>query len=94
MGILIHMLFYQFINNFSALLLCKINKRDILDRGDYFQILLISRSTEILIESTLNGLTKVTFVLFCYFFEKRVSEYLHETSKKNVLNLIFIIGIL
>ena len=30
---------------------------------------------------------KVTFLLFCCCFEKIVSEYLHVTSQKNVLNL-------
>ena len=38
-------------------------------------------------------MVKVTFRLFCYFFEKIVSEYLHVKSQKTVLNLIFIIGI-
>ena len=44
--------FYQFLNNFSALL-CKINVLDIFDMGDVFQIFLISLSTAILIESNL-----------------------------------------
>ena len=42
----------------------------------------------------LNAMTKVTFLLFCYLFEKIVSEYLHVTSQKNVLNFFFIIEIL
>ena len=37
--------------HFSELLLCKINVLDIFDTGDFFQILIISRSTWILIES-------------------------------------------
>ena len=41
----------------------------------------------------LNAIKKATFILFCYFFEKIVSEYLHVTSQRNVLNHIFIIGI-
>ena len=45
------LLFYQFINNFSALLLCKINSLDIFDMGDFDQIFVISWSTEILIQS-------------------------------------------
>ena len=45
-----HYFFKQFINNFSALLLCEINIMDIFDMGNFFQIFVISRSTEILIE--------------------------------------------
>ena len=41
--------FYILVSNFSALLLFKMNVLDILDMGDFFQIL--SQSTEILIES-------------------------------------------
>ena len=41
--------FYILVSNFSALLLFKMNALDILYMGDFFQIL--SRSTEILIES-------------------------------------------
>ena len=44
-------IFYQFVKYFSALLLCKINVLDIFDMGDFFQILFVSQSTEILIES-------------------------------------------
>ena len=40
----------KFVNKFSALLLCKINFLDIFDVGDFFQIFVVSRSTEILIE--------------------------------------------
>ena len=36
--------------NFSALLLCKVNVLDFFDTGDFFQIFVISRNTEILIE--------------------------------------------
>ena len=42
---------YQFFNNFSALLLYKINFLHFFDTGDFFQIFVISRNTEILIES-------------------------------------------
>ena len=38
-------------------------------------------------------MTKVTFLLFCYFFEKIVSEYLHVILRKYILNLFFIIVI-
>ena len=41
----------QFVNNFSALLLCKINILDIFDMSDVLQIFVTSRHTEILIES-------------------------------------------
>ena len=34
-------------NNFSALLLCKINILNIFNKGDFYQIFLISQSTEI-----------------------------------------------
>ena len=43
--------FINFLNNVSTLLLCKINLLDIVDIGDFFQIFIISRSTEILIRS-------------------------------------------
>ena len=43
--------FYLFVNKFSALLLCKINVLDIFNMGDFFQIFVISRTIEILIES-------------------------------------------
>ena len=43
---------YQILNIFSALLLlCKINVLEVFDKGDFFQIFVISRSTKILIES-------------------------------------------
>ena len=41
---------YQFVTNFSELVLCKINILDFFDMGDFFQIFVISRNTEILIE--------------------------------------------
>ena len=43
--------FYQFVSNFLALLLCKINVLDIYDMGDSIQIFFTSWNTEILIES-------------------------------------------
>ena len=42
---------YQFVNNFLALLLWKINCLDFFDTGDFFQVFVISRSSKILIES-------------------------------------------
>ena len=42
--------FYKLIDNFSELLLCKINVLDIFDIGDFFQIFVLSRNTEIVIE--------------------------------------------
>ena len=39
--------FLQFVNNFSTLLLCKINFLDIVGIGDFLQIFIISRSSEI-----------------------------------------------
>ena len=42
---------YQLVNNFLALLSCKINILDFFYIGDFFQIFLIQRNTEILIES-------------------------------------------
>ena len=42
---------YQFVDNFSELLLCKINILDFFDMGDFFQIFVIPRSTKILMES-------------------------------------------
>ena len=41
---------YQFINSFSALLLCKINFLDFFEMDDFFQIFVILRNTEILME--------------------------------------------
>ena len=41
---------YQFVNNFLALLLCKIHDFDFFDFDDFFQIFVISRKNEILIE--------------------------------------------
>ena len=41
--------FRQFVNNFSALLLCIIYIFDLFNMVDFFQIFFISRSTEILI---------------------------------------------
>ena len=38
--------FLQFVNNFSTLLLCKIYVFDIFNIVEFFQILLISQSTE------------------------------------------------
>ena len=55
--------FYQFVDNFSALLLCKINVLDIFDTGNFFQIFVISRSTEILIESNFWLEMYVTYIL-------------------------------
>ena len=43
--------FNQFFDNFSTLLLCKINFLDIFNMAHLFQIFVISQSTEILIES-------------------------------------------
>ena len=48
---IIQLFFYLFVNNFSVLLLWKINVFDIFDMSDLFQIFVISRSAEILIES-------------------------------------------
>ena len=45
--------FNQFFNNFLALLLCKIKVLIIFDMGDFFHVFVISRTTEILIESKL-----------------------------------------
>ena len=42
--------FHQFVNNFSALLLCDINFLEIFDIGGFFQTFFITRSTEIVIE--------------------------------------------
>ena len=42
---------YLFLTNFSAWLLCKIYVLDSFDMGDFFQIFVISRTSEILIES-------------------------------------------
>ena len=42
---------WQFVNNFSALLLCKIYVFDIFDMVDVLQIFFISRSNESLISS-------------------------------------------
>ena len=41
---------YQFVDNFPALL-CKINVLDFFNMDDFFQIFVILRNTEILIES-------------------------------------------
>ena len=38
-------------------------------------------------------MTKVIFLLFCYFFEKTVSGYLHVSSQNNVINSLIIIDI-
>ena len=41
----------------------------------------------------LHAITKVTFLLFYYSFEKIISQYLYVTSQNKVLNLFFIIDI-
>ena len=41
--------FLQFFINFSALLLCEIYLSDIFNMVDFFQIFVVSRSTEIII---------------------------------------------
>ena len=43
--------FYQFVNNFSSLLCCKINVLHFFDMGDFCQIFVKLQVTEILIES-------------------------------------------
>ena len=55
--------FWYFLNNFSALLLCRINVFDIFDIGDFFQTIVILQSTVILIESLLFGLKKFVDIL-------------------------------
>ena len=61
--VLINYFFYQFDNNFLVLLLYKINVFNIFDVGDFFQIFVISRSTEILIKSTLWLVMYVLYIL-------------------------------
>ena len=39
---------YRFVNNFPALLSCKINVLDFFDMDDFFQIFFTSQNTEIL----------------------------------------------
>ena len=39
----------------------------------------------------LANFSPMTFLLFCYFFQKLVSEYLHGISQKKVLDLFIII---
>ena len=49
-GLLIEIFFNQFVNNFSELLLCKINVGDVFNTDNFSKIFVKSRSTKIFIE--------------------------------------------
>ena len=66
-------MFFEFFNNFLALLLCKINVLDIFDVRDFLNIFVISRSTEILIKSNFWLRMYVLYILklhAAFFVEK------------------------
>ena len=71
---------YQFVNNFSALLLCKINFLDFYDTSDFFQILVISRNTKILIDPIYWLRIHVPYILNRFF------KFLHSPCNINRCN--------
>ena len=73
---------YLFVNKFSALFLCKINFFDILDMGDIFQVFVISRTTEILIESNFMLAMYVPFILKFYDDYLNKIKIIVEVNKK------------
>ena len=92
---------YQFVNNFSALLLCKINVLVFFDTGHFFQIFVISRNTEILIESNFwlgmyspcilnHSETRVKDILcfFSLYFYPLVNDILVMRRRRGVFVLI------
>ena len=69
---------YQFVNNFPALLLCKLNFLNIFDMCDFIQIFVISQSTEMLMKLTLwlgmhmpyvlDRMSRLSNLNFCFTF--------------------------
>ena len=71
------LLLNEFVNNFQELLLSKLNVLDMFDMGNFFQIFVISRNTDIIIESNFLAGMYVSYILNINF-----NSYIFRFNKK------------